>query len=290
MNWALLVDENKDDPNMIHAILNILLVMKKVRPAMLIEGMNFPRKTRKEKLLKLLQLAKDSGLKFILENQEFWRYLVATPRVIDLYTKKPTEKNLGKVLGFYCYRHKYGDQNRARVSAVIKMGSIDLVVEVCELKKVNKDLTHFHGYYEDLLQRIAKVIVPLGLPIPSLTFTEMSSRTLRIDALERWDVPYIRSNVNDYIMDLDNFWAPDSIFAQKFPKLITEDRYQPMLKFVWKLFVKKEPTLDLPFPGEKINDEMGKLDRELFGKGVPTETEIVAKWNEKFGKYVKLEP
>lgn len=289
MNWTGIVEENKHDASMVSSIINLLLVEKKVRKSFLLEGMNFSPKTRRENILKIFRLIRTLGLKIIVENEKLCRFLVGREKVlIDFLGRFGSPKELGKVLGFYCTGHDFDNAMKNRLLTEIRMGKVQLIVEICELDLLLKNPKPFYSYYEDLLQKIGSVLVPLGFETPELVFTDLLPQNLRISALTRGDVDFIEDRMDNYIMDLDNYWAPASILAQKFPEIIRDERNKDLLVFIWKKFVRDDVTTKLPFSGEKINRLMGSFDEKLFRNGVPNVETVKREWNTLFGEYVEI--
>lgn len=268
-------------------IINILLVKKRARTAMLIEPMNFKEKERFTNLFDLFQLVRDFGLKITLENKNLCRFLVGREKTLVSYAKNPSDQKLGKLLGFFCYKHDYSNENKKRMSAEIKVGPSQLMVEVCEMKKLMKNMKKFQEHYQDLLQKIGRVLIPRDYHIPTLVFTEINEQNERIRAIERRDQVYIRENMDEYINDLYNHWAPDSILEKMLPDLVEEKRF-PLLNFIWKHFVQEDIPSKLPYSGEDVNKRMAEFDKIVFYKKIPAILIIKREWNKLYGKYAEI--
>lgn len=123
-------------------IINIFLVFKGARDACLLESANCDDCDMNE----MIKLSVLNGLVAVLENEEYKRWLIAKPKIIQKYLSDEYKDDitLATLLNFKCVGHDYANDTIERIYYHIDVvcsnnGNYYLnLAEVCELSKIKK--------------------------------------------------------------------------------------------------------------------------------------------------------
>ena len=209
-----LIDKYKND-KFFSIIINILLVIKKVRPSMLYESGDF-KKDRTQELYGIIEkLNKVIAPCVLLTSTDSFKF----PRTFIYLKDSPVHKSIKKnndrvdtdsyiaeYLGFQCKNHKYSDYRKTRVAIHYYVNDNEIITEVCEYGKIHQK--ELKDNSDKLTLKINKVLSPYG--IVSTNTIEISYGTEeRYKQLLKKNIPYIKNNIYDYENDFVNFYISD---------------------------------------------------------------------------------
>ena len=218
--FELLFKKYKND-KFIEIIINILLVIKKVRPATLYESGDF-KKNRNEELFDIIKkintLITPNILLYSFDSFKFPRILIYLKDskvhksiTID-YNRLNNDKYIGQYLGFQCINHNFGDYTKTRISVRQYINDKEIITEVCEYNKIH--IKELENTSNKLTLKINDVLSPYGFKCTNKIEIIYGTED-RYKYLFKKDMSYIKDNLDEYINDFENFYIADQKIFEK---------------------------------------------------------------------------
>jgi hypothetical protein len=258
----------KDNMDLSDFLVNIYLVYKGGRKATLLEYTNI-KKDAYINMNFLLNYSVHLGLVILTENENYKRYLVSTPQYLPEYLLDKSKDHdivLGKILGFICTGHDYGNKyiDRQIVSIYIAFEDKEIgnIVQVCEKGRISKKELSVYAIQES--EKLS-LLLPDSFKITWKIENDISVYT-RLENIK--EQQYVRKNIDAYINDLYNEWVPDSKLEKRFKKEIKSKHYNSRIElyqYIWKNFIVHNEFIE-KLPGKKALIFMKQFDNEFDKK------------------------
>jgi len=260
-------------------VINIFLVFHRKRKACLLETTDIQELEIKDEIIMYLKnLAENNGLIFFLEpdRDEIVRYIICYKENLDKYLEMQVEDPdaaIGKLLGFYCSEEiqDFGNMNNDRLEVSIKCEYkkylYSVVVWVCEKEKTN--VQYLKSYVQKMVEKFQEVYT-----IGKVTYkiNEITSLKNRKNNLFYDNIKYVKKHLEDYILDIDNYWIDNGNLTNSFKRDFLEDfpmknkqEKMEIYKYLWiDAFEQLEDNfIEEGFTGEQINEMMTNFDETI---------------------------
>lgn len=205
-----------------NTIINIIMVVEKVRPSCLFETGDFKHDIEPEffDIINTFNNQINANLQIEQDNFQFPRYLIFIKNSKIAKSLKNNsdiinnDKFLAESLGFQCIGHDYSNYNLTRISVEYTESNTNeiFMVELCELNK--KSLASINKTANDLNSRFNKVLNPLNYN-SICTIKTIEGTLFRYLQLQNKNYSYIIENSKDYISDFENYYISDEKVFQK---------------------------------------------------------------------------
>lgn len=196
--------------NYMENILNLILVIKDIRPSFLYESANFPKHSLNEIQDIIQSLNNYTQLVYLSDNFKFPRILIYKKGswVEQSLLTDPKRINIddfiGQYLGFQCVGHDFGNQKISRVVVNIHTtNGKNLMTEVCEYSKVSVPDIELKA--KQLTDKMNNVFKKFYIKV-TYTVRVETTITERSQQLSKGNVDFIKKNLFDYYSDFENYY------------------------------------------------------------------------------------